>query len=141
MNRNRNWGNERTSKGEELIINLLKTNQISFEREKSFSDMKKHGNHLRFDFFIPQKNIAIEFNGEVHYYFIPFFHKNKQGFKKRQEYDRYKISYCLSHNIKLYIIPFWEINNLYHSSDIFQEKFLAKDIWKNDKDWNNYKKI
>lgn len=138
---NRVWGNGVTSKGEELIIKLLKENKTSFEREKTFPNMKKHGHYLRFDFFIPQKNIAIEFNGQGHYQFISFFHKNQQGFKKRQEYDRYKISYCLSHNIKLYIIPFWEIDKLRKASDIFQEKFLAKDMWKNDKDWLSYQNL
>lgn len=137
---NRQWGNGHTSKGEEKIISLLKEAKIPFEREKTFPDMKKHGNHLRFDFYLADKKIAIEFNGGAHYEQINFFHKNKQGFMKRQEYDRYKISYCLSHGIAIYCIPFWELENLNSVTDLLNPKFLAKNKWKNDEDWRNYKK-
>lgn len=137
---NRQWGNGHTSKGEEKIISILKENNIKFEREKTFSDMKKYGNPLRLDFYIPSKKIALEFNGEGHYQKIDFFHKNLQEFKKRQEYDRYKIKYCLAHNIKLYCIPYWELNNLNTLEDLFNPNFIAYSQWKNDKDWIEYKK-
>lgn len=127
------------SKGEEKIISILKKEKISFEREKQFPDMKKHGNHLRIDFYLPSENIAIEFNGLAHYKKVDFFHKSNKDFKKRQEYDRYKIRYCLANKIKLYIIPFWELDNIKESKDLFQNKFLAQNQWKNDLDWKEYK--
>lgn len=139
-NLNRQWGNGRASKGEEKIISILKENNIKFEREKTFSDMKKYGNLLRLDFYIPSKKIALEFNGEGHYQKIDFFHKNLQEFKKRQEYDRHKIKYCLAHNIKLYCIPYWELNNLNTLEDLFNPNFIAYSQWKNDQDWIEYKK-
>lgn len=138
---NRQWGDGRTSKGEERIISILKEAKIPFEREKQFADMKKHGNHLRIDFYLPNQKVALEFNGIAHYEQNKFFHKNRQEFQKRQEYDRYKISYCLSHNIAIYCIPFWELENLNSVTDLLNPKFLAKDKWKNDKDWQNYQKI
>lgn len=138
---NKQWGNGRASKGEEKIISILKENNIFFKREKRFPDMKKHGNSLRLDFYLPNKNIAIEFNGIAHYQQTDFFHKNLQDFKKRQEYDRFKIGYCLTHKIKLYCIPYWEIENLTTVDDIFQEKFLAKTRWKNDQDWQRYQNL
>ena len=137
----RQWGNGQASKGEEKIISLLKEAKISFEREKTFPDMKKHGNHLRFDFYLPDKKIALEFNGIAHYQQNNFFHKTPQEFQKRQEYDRYKISYCLSHGITIYCIPYWELDNLYTADDLFNEKFRARDRWKNDRDWQFHKKI
>lgn len=138
---NRQWGNGHTSKGEETIILLLKEAKISFEREKTFPDMKKHGNHLRFDFYLPDKKIALEFNGIAHYQQNNFFHKTFQDFQKRQEYDRYKIGYCLSHGITIYCIPYWELNNLSTAEDLFQSKFLAKTRWKNDQDWQRYQNL
>ena len=128
----------KSSKGEEKIISILKKEKISFEREKQFPDMKKHGNKLRLDFFL-KNNIAVEFQGEQHYKFNSHFYKDRRDFYTRQEYDRYKISYCLSHGIKLYIIPYWELDNIKESKDLFQKKFLAASRWKNDLDWKKYK--
>ena len=138
---NKQWGEGKTSKGEEKIISLLKKEKITFEREKTFPDLKKHGNHLRFDFYISSKNIAIEFNGIAHYEQTNFFHKNEQDFKKRQEYDRYKIGYCLSHGITLYIIPYWELDNLTCAADLFQPRFRATSRWKNDQDWQRRRNL
>lgn len=131
----KDWSKQRPSNGEETIIKLLQQSQISFEREKQMPDMKKHGHHLRFDFYLPKQNIAIEYNGEPHYQFIPFFHKTTQDFQKRQEYDRYKIGYCLSHGITLYIIPYWELDSIHTAADLFQPRFRAISRWKNDEDW------
>jgi hypothetical protein len=53
------------SKYEEQIIKILKKEKISFQREKTFSDLK-HG-LFRFDFYIPNLQGAqaiIEVDGE-----------------------------------------------------------------------------
>jgi hypothetical protein len=53
------------SKGEEKIAKILGKENISFQREKSFSDLK-HG-LFRYDFYIHNHNgrkIVIEYNGE-----------------------------------------------------------------------------
>lgn len=135
----RSWGQGRTSSGEEKIIKLLQEAKISFEREKTFPDLLKHGNHLRCDFYISSQNSVIEFNGSAHYEFNSYFHKDRKGFLKRQEYDRHKISYCLAKGIKIYCIPYWEIENLTCAADLFQERFRAKTRWKNDVDFQNFK--
>ena len=97
--------------------------------------MKKHGNQLRFDFYLPETNTALEFNGIAHYQFTNFFHKTEQDFHKRQEYDRHKISYCLANNIPLYIIPYWELDSIHTAADLFHPRFRATSRWKNDEDW------
>ena len=61
-----------------------------------------------------------------------------------QEHDRRKISYALANDIKIFIIPFWEIGNIHSVDDLFQEKFLAKTRWKNDEEIINsplYQKV
>lgn len=138
---NRQWGNGRTSKGEEKIIELLKTENIIFEREKQFPDLKKNGNFLRCDFYLPEQNIVLEFNGIGHYQFTNFFHKTPQDFQKRQEYDRHKISYCLSHGITIYCIPYWELNKITTAADLFKSQYRATDRWKNDKDWQVFNRL
>lgn len=117
------------SKYEESVIKILKQGQISFIREKTFSDLK-HG-MFRFDFYIYNLNGApaiIEVDGEQH--FKPIY--GRQSFLKGQEHDRRKNSYCLANNIPLYRIPYWEIKNLKTSADIFSTKFLVKTRWHND---------
>ena len=127
------------SKGENKIIDLLNSARIRFEREKTFSDLR-HGK-FRYDFYIKNVHGAdciIEFNGEQHYYFVGKFYKNQTEWRQAQGRDMRKISYCLAHGIQLYIIPFWEIDNIKYASDLFQPKYLARDRYKNFTDWQTY---
>ena len=115
------------SKGEEKIANILKTENIHFEREKTFQDL--HKGMYRYDFYLPELNIACEYDGKQHFEHIVYFHKSRQDFLKAQERDRKKNSYALSHNIPLYRIPYFEIENINTFQDILQDKFLVKDKW------------
>lgn len=114
---------------ESQIINILKSEKIKFQREKTFSDLK-HG-LFRFDFYIPNlcgAPVIVEVDGEQH--FKPVY--GRQSFLKGQEHDRRKNSYCLANNIPLYRIPYWEIKNLRTVDDIFKDEFLVKTRWHND---------
>lgn len=114
---------------ESQIINILKSEKIKFQREKTFSDLK-HG-LFRFDFYIPDLQgapVIIEVDGEQHFKSI----YGRQAFLKGQEHDRRKNSYCLANNIPLYRIPYWEIKNLKTVDDIFKDEFLVKTRWHND---------
>ena len=112
------------------ILKILTKEKIPLEREKTFSDLRK--NKYRYDFFLPKHNILLEINGAQHYENISFFYKNRTEFKKAQERDRRKISYALANNIPLYIIPYWEIENIKNFNDIVQKEFLAKSKYHND---------
>jgi hypothetical protein len=46
-----------------------------------------------------------------------------------------KISYCLANNIALYIIPYWEIDNIVSADQLFDPKFREKDRFKNFTDY------
>lgn len=125
----------KTSKGEEKIISLLKQGKYKFEREKRFKDLK-HGMY-RFDFYVVggrPKNCIIEVQGEQHYKYIAKFYRSRAEFMAAQERDRRKISYCLANNIPIYVIPYWELENLTSADEIFTEKFRARSRWKNDQD-------
>lgn len=117
----------KTSSLEEKIITILKKEKIKFQREKTYPDLKF--GYYRFDFFLPQYNLLIEVDGAQHYKFSKLFHKKRQDFLKAQERDRRKNSYALSHNILLYRIPYFEIENINTFQDILQDKFLVKDKW------------
>ena len=117
----------KTSSLEEYIIKILQKEKIKFQREKTFPDLKF--GYYRFDFFLLQYNLLIEVDGAQHYKFSKIFHKKRQDFLKAQERDRRKNSYALSHNIPLYRIPYFEIENIHTFQDILQDKFLVKDKW------------
>jgi hypothetical protein len=57
---------------------------------------------LTFDFVIPLRRLIIEVQGQQHYYYIPYFHKNLGGFTKSKERDNQKIEFCRINNF-LYI--------------------------------------
>jgi len=130
------------SKGEERIIELLKKGRYKFEREKRFSDLK-HGLY-RFDFYVVGGRAipcVIEYNGEQHYQHVKKFHATRTEFEAAKERDRRKISYCLAHNIPLYIIPYWELDNLHTAADLFNPRFRARRHWKNDQDWQQQQNL
>ncbi len=120
----------KASKGEEKIIEILRKGKVKFEREKSFPDLGK--GRYRFDFFLSNYRgapCAIEFHGKQHFEQVKKFQPTRKDFLAQKERDRRKISYCLAHGIRIYVIPYWEIEKLEKVGDLFQEKFRARDRW------------
>lgn len=129
--------NNQPSSGEEKILGILKSNNILFQREKTFTDLVGvNGFRLRFDFAVYNQDktlsFLIEVQGLQHYQHVQYFQKTRQDFLKQQENDRRKISYCLAHKIDLYLIPYWELKKINSFEDILQDKFKAKSKWHND---------
>lgn len=54
------------SKGEAKIQKILEENNIYFETQKTFKDCKDQGN-LKFDFYLPNYNCCIEYDGIQHF--------------------------------------------------------------------------
>lgn len=129
------------SKGEEKIVEILQKGKYKFQREKSFNDLKK--GTYRYDFYLLREGrpVLIEFQGEQHYQFINKFYSSRADFEGAKERDRRKISYALAKEIPLYIIPYWEIDKINKSADLFRLEYLAKTRWKNDQDWQRYKNL
>ena len=115
---------------EQKVYDLLHEGHISFEREKVFKDC--YNGLYRYDFYLPDLNTILEANGSQHYIFTKKFYKNKSEFLKAQERDRRKVSYALAHGIKIYCIPYWEMDNISSVEDLFNDKFLAKSKFHND---------
>ena len=76
--------------------------------------------------------ILIEVDGEQHFKYTDYFYDSKKEFNHAKQNDYYKNSFALSHNYRLYRIPFWELENIHHYSEIFQNKFLVMSKWHND---------
>lgn len=96
---------KKKSKGERLVQDWLVNNNIKFIREYPLC---LEGHTLRMDFFLPEYNIYIEYQGEQHYKSISFF-GGEENFQKRQYYDNLKRKYCKNNLIE---IPYYEIDNI-----------------------------
>lgn len=124
------------SKGAQKIFKILKTYHMNFLLEYEFNDLKgKKKTPLRFDFAIFNygKLIAlIEYDGEAHFNRIKHFHSKTSDFARAQERDRVKNKYCLLHNIPLYRIPYFEIDNINTLQDLFNPKYRVKSKYHND---------
>lgn len=89
---------------EEIILNYLKQNNIKFEYQKRFKDLldKKY---LSYDFYLPDKNLLIEYNGEQHYNIIDYFGGRKR-FLLQKHHDWLKRKYAKKHQINLLTITY-----------------------------------
>ena len=92
------------SKGEKYVAKILDNRNIKYDRQKIFEDCRGFCKTLSFDFYLPDYNILIEYDGRQH--FEPI---NKWGgnysLKKQQMYDTIKNEYAKRNNIKLIRIP------------------------------------
>lgn len=94
------------SKSEKFIESFLNQKNILFYIHHNFEWLKINNCNLYVDFYIPSKNLIIEYNGLQHYKYIPYFHKNEDNFKKRQKYDEFKYTSIINHGIELLIIDY-----------------------------------
>lgn len=106
------------SKGEVCISNFLTTNNIIYEKNFSFPDLK----FKMFDFYLPQYSVCIEYDGEQHFRPIQHF-GGQEGFKDCKRRDQEKNEYCIRNNIPLFRIPYWDKNNI---SQILQDILIDK---------------
>jgi len=100
----------KSSKGELSIKKYLNDNKIDHIHQKSFKDCK-HINPLKFDFYIPDYNLCIEFDGKQHFEVNEYFGGIK-SFKKQKLRDSIKTEYCKNNNINLLRIPYNDIDDI-----------------------------
>ena len=99
--------------GELKIKEYLINNNIEFIPQKTFKYLIGVGNGLlSYDFYLPQYNLLIEYQGEQHEKFVEGFHKSEEGFLKQKEHDRRKKKYAKDNNIRLLEIWYYDFNNI-----------------------------
>lgn len=74
------------SNGEKTIRFWLKENNFNFIEQYG---IEIKGHKLRFDFYLPDYDLYIEYQGEQHFKPVDFF-GGEETFKKQQLYDKYK---------------------------------------------------
>lgn len=94
----------RNSKGEKIINKILVENNIMFIPQHTFSECKDK-NKLPFDFYLPDLNTCIEFNGEQHYKVVEYF-GGLNKLTEQRKHDKIKKDYCKNNNIALLVIKY-----------------------------------
>lgn len=95
---------EGKSLGERLIKDILIENEVDFIQQKRFDDCK-HILTLPFDFYLPNYNTCIEFDGIQHFQPIEFF-GGEDEFNRLKINDSIKTEYCKLNNINLIRLPY-----------------------------------
>jgi len=126
-----------TTKGEDRIRDKLFDYNVNFKEQYSFDNCRDLL-PLKFDFGIFEcinRNIEflIEYDGEQHFRPVRFHgiskEKAQNNFIKTKEHDEIKNKYCISNNIPLIRIPYWEYDNI---------EEILKDIMTNKNMDNNF---
>jgi Zn finger protein HypA/HybF involved in hydrogenase expression len=103
------------SKGERRIMTYLDRLKIDYNYNYNFDDCRDKLT-LPFDFYIPEYNLCIEFDGEQHYRPIKWFGGDK-NFKSQKKRDYIKDMYCLDNKISLIRISYLEYDKIFEILD------------------------
>lgn len=95
-----------SSKNEQKIWKLLNNYNINFLHQHKFDDCINKL-PLPFDFYLPNYNICIEYDGQHHFIEVEKW-GGKEKLKKRQKLDNLKTNYCIDNNIPLIRINYKE---------------------------------
>ena len=94
----------RSSINENVISLFLENHNIDYHREYRF-DKCRHKRKLPFDFYLPELNICIEYNGIQHYKPIEFF-GGEENFVEQLKRDKIKKKFCKRNNIELITLKY-----------------------------------
>ena len=97
-----------SSKGEKFIRKTLKESDIKFEEQKSFEGCRNKL-PLSFDFYLPDHNMCIEYNGIQHYEPVKYF-GGKKAFEIIKKRDNIKRKFCDKNQINMINIKYDNIS-------------------------------
>ena len=85
--------------GEKIIRKLLTDKKIIFYEQYKFKNQLGNIKKCKYDFYIPEKNMIIEFHGIQHFKYNLFFHKDFFDFLDQCKRDYDKQKFCIDNNI------------------------------------------
>jgi len=109
---NNSFKTERICKS--IIASLLDENEI-LEHHPIIEDFDKSlcsKTKIIPDFWIKSRNCIIEYDGQQHYEYIPFFQESYQCFLEQVQRDKALVQYCKDNSIRLLRIPYKDDNRL-----------------------------
>lgn len=104
--------------GEKRVRLYLEERNILYIKQYA---IKYKGNNYRADFFVPSKNLIIEYNGEQHYKSVKQFGGAKK-FHQQKQRDNNVRDYCKENNIKLFEISYLQYPIIEQLLDVIFEK-------------------
>ena len=103
------------SKGERKVKDILESMNICYLRQYTFDDCRDI-NKLPFDYYLPNINKCIEYDGEQHFFPVNFNGISDEETEKKFlitiNHDQIKDTYCKNHNIDLLRIPYYDFENM-----------------------------
>ena len=93
-----------SSKGELEIEKWLIKNNIEYKKEKAFKNLVFR-KHLRFDFYLPNNKMCIEYDGKQHYTPVTYYGGEEKS-KELKLKDELKNLYCQENNLSLLRISY-----------------------------------
>ena len=114
----------RISKGEKKIKQWLNEQNIKFEQQYRFDNLKDK-RKLSYDFWLPAFNLLIEYQGEFHDGTINKINsclQTKDELISQQQRDNLKRQYAKEHDYQLIEIWYWDFDNI----ESILEKELSK---------------
>jgi len=113
---------KRCSKGEKRIMQFLEKHDIEYEKEKTYESCRSlKGNLLRFDFFIEENNMLIEFDGQHHIKPVNKYRRAQRVHAQTVKHDAIKDNFVYNRDIVLLRIPYKDMNNIEY---ILEEELL-----------------
>ena len=100
----------KSSHGEKAISKFLDLNGYKYIPQKKFNDCKYIG-YLSFDFYIPDHNLCIEYDGALHYKAVDYF-GGQDHLDVVKIRDQIKTDYCKERGITLLRIQYWDFDNI-----------------------------
>lgn len=88
------------SAGEVMCMEFFRKVGLLYKKEYSIP-----GSRYRYDFFLPDLNILVEYHGQQHFHIVPVF-DDKDGFEDRIARDKAKIELADVHGIDLLVVDY-----------------------------------
>lgn len=109
------------SKGETLVENILLDLNLEFERQKTFRTLKNK-NNLYYDFYLPNQNLLIEYQGIQHYEPREIF-GGVDSFNIQVKNDNIKRKYAKDNNYNLLEISY-KVDKYNSIKEVIEKKLV-----------------
>ena len=102
------------------IANILNASGVKNERQKRFDECK-YKQLLPFDFYLPEYNICIEYDGKQHFYPLEYF-GGEEAYIELKKRDEIKNEFCIKNNIFLLRVGYKD--NIYNKINQLIKKIM-----------------
>lgn len=126
-------GCTKESHGEVKIREILIKNSINFVSQKTFKDFNYFDTNgkPRYDFYLPDYNILIEYDGEQHFKKVQSW-DTEENFQLRILHDKIKNEYAWNNNFIIIRIPYTHYNDLSLEDLLDNSKYILRKEKEND---------